>query len=345
MLLVVFGAGASYDSAPAYPPGLADGDRPPLSNQLFENRPRFADALVSFYECQPLVPRLRQPSEGVTIEHLLEEYQAQTTDYPQRYKQLAATRYYLHFVLWEVGNYWRNTHKGVTNYKTLLDDLERWRQRASEKICLVTFNYDKILESALPVLGIDIRDLAGYISNDNYKIIKIHGSVDWGHEVETTIDLENKNQWEIAHELIDKAAVLKFSNRYHIVDSHPIAFGVYGTDSRRTPLFPAIALPVVKKSAFECPDEHLNVLRESLPRVSEILTIGWRGNEEHFLALLRQELKHPPRMMIVANDEDGANQIGSDLMRVGIGRNFVAAKGGFSSTIRSGEIDVFLRPE
>ena len=90
-------------------------------------------------------------------------------DYPQRYKQLAAIRYYLHFVLWEVGNYWRSTHRGVTNYNTLLDDLERWRLRASEKVCLVTFNYDKILESALPVLGIDIRDLAGYITNDNYK--------------------------------------------------------------------------------------------------------------------------------------------------------------------------------
>ena len=34
---------------------------------------------------------------------------------------------------------------------------------------MVTFNYDKILESALPVLGVDIRDLAGYITNDNYK--------------------------------------------------------------------------------------------------------------------------------------------------------------------------------
>ncbi|HEU0049663.1 MAG TPA: hypothetical protein VFQ43_18895, partial [Nitrososphaera sp.] len=318
MLLVVFGAGASYDSAPSYPPGLADGTRPPLANQLFENRPRFADALASFYQCQPLVPRLRQPSEGVTVEHLLEEYQTQARDYPQRYKQLAAIRYYLHFVLWEVGNYRRSTHRGVTNYNTLLDDLERWRQRASEKICLVTFNYDKILESALPVLGIDIRDLAGYITNDNYKIIKIHGSVDWGHEVETTIDLENKNQWEIAHELIDKAAMLKFSDRYHIVDSHPIASGPYGADNRRIPLFPAIALPVVKKSAFECPDEHLNVLRELLPRVTEILTIGWRGNEEHFLALLRNELGQPPRMMIVANNEDGANQIGSELMRMGI---------------------------
>ncbi len=44
-------------------------------------------------------------------------------------------------------------------------------------------------------------------------------------------------------------------------------------------------------------------------------------------------------------DEDGANQIGSELMRMGIGCNFVAAKGGFTDTIRSGEIYDFLSAE
>jgi len=54
MLLVIFGAGASFDSARTYPPGtkVRGGDhlnnfhRPPLANELFENRPVFAEARV-----------------------------------------------------------------------------------------------------------------------------------------------------------------------------------------------------------------------------------------------------------------------------------------------------------
>src|SRR5271156_5127550 len=56
MLLVIFGAGASYDSAPTYPPGtsIPAGDvlngfhRPPLANELFANRPVFAEAIMRF---------------------------------------------------------------------------------------------------------------------------------------------------------------------------------------------------------------------------------------------------------------------------------------------------------
>ena len=38
MLMVVFGAGASYDSVPAHPVGVED-IRPPLAKDLFQDRP------------------------------------------------------------------------------------------------------------------------------------------------------------------------------------------------------------------------------------------------------------------------------------------------------------------
>jgi hypothetical protein len=346
MLLVIFGAGASYDSASSYPPQPGDGlvERPPLASQLFEDRPRFAEALRSFPRCQPLIPRLRHPPEGATVEELLQEYRAQAEKYPERHCQLAAIRYYLHYVLWQLGNHWQNTHQGITNYKTLLDDLERWRFESGEKVCLVTFNYDTLLESSLGVLGITISSLGDYVSNPNYKIIKVHGSVNWGHEVETRIeDLATRNVWQIAFDLIERAEELKFGVRYHIATEYPIAWWEAGSERDRFPLFPAIALPVVQKSAFECPDEHLDTLRRSLPEVTRILMIGWRATEEHFLELLRQNLKYPPRMMIVVGKEEEANQIGSDLMRSGIGAGFAVVPGGFTEAIRTRSIDSFLR--
>src|SRR6266571_5151475 len=70
MLLVIFGAGASFDSAPTYPPGanVLGGDRlnnfhrPPLANELFENRPVFAEAITRLPECQDGWPG-RKPQE------------------------------------------------------------------------------------------------------------------------------------------------------------------------------------------------------------------------------------------------------------------------------------------
>jgi hypothetical protein len=54
MLLVIFGAGASFDSfADQAPPasGRSEDYRLPLANELFSNRKIFRDALLEFEEC------------------------------------------------------------------------------------------------------------------------------------------------------------------------------------------------------------------------------------------------------------------------------------------------------
>ena len=129
-------------------------------------------------------------------------------------------------------------------------------------------------------------------------------------------DLMNRNVWQVAYEYIDRAAELNFGDRYHISTEYPIAWSKRQFDTDRFPLFPAIALPLVQKTSFECPEDHLRTLREALPDVTKILIIGWRGTEEHFLTLLREHLKNPPTMMTVASGVDEASQVGSDLRRL-----------------------------
>ena len=124
--------------------------------------------------------------------------QAEAEEYPERHKQLAAVRFYLHFMLWESERYWNDVARGVTNYKSLLDQIERWR-RPQQQVCLVTFNYDTMLEAALPAVNVQIHGLPDYIASDRYKVIKPHGSVNWAHEVDTPIeDMANKNTWQVA---------------------------------------------------------------------------------------------------------------------------------------------------
>ena len=86
-----------------------------------------------------------------------------------RHRQFAAIRYYLQFILWECVNQWKKkVPGGASNYIAFLDQLESRRER-QESICLVTFNYDTMLEDALQLVGVNIRNLEDYIAGNRYK--------------------------------------------------------------------------------------------------------------------------------------------------------------------------------
>ena len=175
--MVVFGAGASYDSFSEYPPesGAAMDQRPPLANQLFELR--FANTIDQFPQCGPIIPYLR-PQGGnpvPNVEQVLEKYQKQAIGDPERNTQLAAIRYYLQTTLRNCQSQWKQITHGVTNYTTLLDHI-RHRRDSKEKVCLVTFNYDTLLEESLPVVRVKTNDIEDYVKSD-YQVIKLHGSI------------------------------------------------------------------------------------------------------------------------------------------------------------------------
>ena len=221
MLMVVFGAGASYDSVPAIPPAREPpqhatpryhSNRPPLANELFDDRPLFNEAVRNCQKCQPIIPYLQGSS--VPVEQVLDKLQSVADQYLQRYRQLAAVRYYLHFMLLACVKKWNaEAPGGVTNYKTFLDQLEGLRD-PQESICLVTFNYDTMLEDALSVVGMNIENIADYIASDRYKLIKLHGSVNWGREVDTPIEnLGRLADWDVAYELMESVPNLAVSQR------------------------------------------------------------------------------------------------------------------------------------
>lgn len=145
MLLVVFGAGASYDSfhlvpapapsdnGPLTPKQLYWEERPPLANQLFDSRPIFVELMEKFKEFQALVPILRQP--GISIEKQLAEFQEQAKTYPPAFRELNAIRFYLHFALSDCQDHWRTKHRGITNFTTLLREIDRWRLEKNEQVC------------------------------------------------------------------------------------------------------------------------------------------------------------------------------------------------------------------
>src|SRR5262249_1630173 len=177
MIMVILGAGASYDSIPSRPPpsseaGLTNG-RPPLAAQLFSSHPLSEDCLSSFPRCHPIVPYLQTIPLNSSVEHMLETLQAEGDTDPHRKCQIAPIRCYLQFLISECERNWAPATQRITNYVTLLDQL----RRTDNSVLLVTFNYDRLIEKALASLKISITDLPDYVSNHKVKLIKLHGSV------------------------------------------------------------------------------------------------------------------------------------------------------------------------
>jgi SIR2-like domain len=319
MLMVIFGAGASFDSSPTYTPGMVppgatptdqhnDFNRPPLAKDLFANRPLFIDALEAFPQCKTIVHRLRAPaviSGQMSIETLLQEIEEEAKTYARGPQELAAVRCYLQRAISQCEMNWRNTTRGITNYLALLREIER-THRGDEPVCLVTFNYDTLLEAALEQLGLMVRSMEDYIDRlALFRVFKLHGSINWAQEVFIQLpgNIHLDHPPLVLRHLIENAAGLPISNRFVLCD--PGSMGV----ANGRPVFPAIAIPLEKKQGFQCPQDMVDRLTAVLPHVTKILVIGWRASEARFLDLLKRHLNRGVYLCVVAGNQAEAEKI------------------------------------
>ena len=233
---------------------------------------------------------------------------------------------------------WNSVLNGISNYKTLLDQLEHWRQ-GREEVCIVTFNYDTLIEDALRSIGIPINEITDYISGREYKLIKLHGSVNWGKRIENpTMALLGADPWLIVKTLIDSKSAWTVTDEYRVITSRPIA-----ALAGREVFSPALAIPVQTKKSYECPATHLVALESVLPQVSKVLLIGWRGAEDHFAKLLREKLPQDCLFHVVAGTTKAATEVTKRLENSGIAGRFGYSTGGFTGFILNREADTFLR--
>jgi hypothetical protein len=336
MLMVIFGAGASYDSAPRHPAGIGHGNeaRPPLANELFSIR--FRDVLNQFPQFRPLVPFLDVSGQDRSMEEVLQGLLAESQDDPRRHSEFLAILHYLPRVIGRCEVRWLDQHARVTNQLTLLSRIELWRRRNKERVYLVTFNYDTLIEEALAELfQLRIQTINDYVRDDAYKLIKLHGSMTWFHEVESPADFSS----DIVGELIARAAELKLGPGFAIR-----SWEFTGRDSSNgPPMVPAIAMPVERKQTFECPTDHLATLVSALPHTTKLILVGWRGREEHFLALLRQGLRADVPAIVVGKDAADAEALVTWFRTQGVPGYFnAAALSGFTDFVRTGAAERFL---
>jgi hypothetical protein len=338
MLLVILGAGASYDSAPSRPPNdpryKAMPHRPPLANELFDDRKYFGDVMNKYPQCLPIIPRLRHISSGSSVEKELQRLQKQAHDYPNGFCQLAAVRYYLQEILFQCPNEWLKETQSISNYLVLLDHIKRY-QKDGERVCFVTFNYDTLLDYAFERFKYPLRDMLAYIKND-FMLVKIHGSVTWGRFTSAPVDIKAKRE-DIATHLIDWYAPHYITNHFVMIGECPPA----PRDNK--PIIPAIAIPVESKLKFECPQDHIDALKAFIPEVNKILIVGWRATEQTFLDLLRDDLQQVDLVTIVNGDKMSSEEAANKLRRTRLlVSRYEAYNGGFTDFFNDGTAEPFF---
>src|ERR1700730_309360 len=332
MLMVIFGAGASYDSAPRYRPGLHSTEsRPPLADELFSLR--FLSILNQFWQCKPLVPLLDVTGQNKSMEEVLETCLSESDDDPRRHTEFMAIRHYLPRVVADCEEKWLAQHGRITNHLTLLGRIELWRRRHNERVCLVTFHYDTILEEALgDRFSLYVRQIGDYIQRDDYKLIKLHGSTTWFHEVISPVDLS-------VDDFFTNAEQVTLGPGFAILP--PSTFGRVRVDGPA--LVPAVALPVERKTTFECPQEHLEALLSALPSVTKLILVGWRAREQHFLDILCKSLSASVDAIVVDKSPAHAEELVTWIRAKGVPGTFSPALlSGFTDFIISRTADSFL---
>jgi hypothetical protein len=343
MLMIILGAGASYDSYASRPPRseTKEPHRPPLADELFEDRPKFNELLERFNKCQEILPQLREQSNRKALEAYLERLREEAKTFLQGGQQLRAVQFYIQGAIEHCESGWRAVHRGATNHLALLNRVERWRARQNESVNIVTFNYDTLVEEALrSYLGHTFQYLNDYVRRPDYKLFKLHGSVDWGHVTRCALrDNDYNNLRAIQQHIIDGVN----SNGTIIYPDHfETKSAEEDLKKKGLVLSPAIAIPVKNKNSFECPKDHVEALKIDLPRVTKILVIGWRAQEQHFAQEL-QVLPKNIRTFVVGGNAADVKQTVDGLMAAGAKGDYTQLKRGFSYFLEHDEmLDKFL---
>jgi hypothetical protein len=337
--MVIFGAGASYDSSSNVPITIPRPNRPALADNLFEERSEFRSARTEFREFHDLIPQLLPKNPRRSLEEVLQRLQDQGADNPRRRQQLTAVKYYLQSIFQSTIPIWLSGIGGFTNYEALLDRVRHF-QKVSDPVCLVTFNYDTLLETALSKqYGVEFHVMNDYIGTDGFKLFKLHGSQNWGRHISSAPQVLFSTQqgpFGHSHKIIEHIDRISLTNSYSLV-TEQVAQGYSAT-----PLVPAIAIPIANKddSTFECPTDHLGQLANLIPKVTRVLTIGWRGREQHFLNMLKD--LRAISLASIGGDLQGSEEPLNHMKTSGIQVLDFLPFAGFSDTIGESAIDKFL---
>ena len=308
-LLLVLGAGASYDSIRAPEERLRVGNRPPMTAGLFGEGylEQFMSRRGSARSLAATVAAALERTGGSAFEETLEDLYRTARGNRNLERGFTALRFYLRDLFKAATFEWPSQVGGVTNHQWLVRAVEAWRGSVDGYVVWVTFNYDGLLDSALEDfysydlgnLGTDDPHLQAYVAHPDWALVKLHGSHDWARRTGVLAE-------DVRSPSDDYGAYLKLVAEWDAESDPPTAETRFRRVSGLVPdgdaelWVPALMAPLATKSDFECPPAHRSHFEARLPDVDLIFTVGWSAQDAHFLATLDKSRINPPDVWAVS---------------------------------------------
>jgi len=307
MLLIIFGAGASYDH---HPNQSSDSVMPMANGLIYDNLHNAGDAKNTWQGAVPIINILQeienQNKQGFNIEEalfaILEENDENIN------AQLLSFLFYVHRVISSVESNIRRYENANTNYTRLLTKLQKTKVDRDMGIRIVSFNYDTLIEAACgqvyPTWVFNTYE--DYLLGPGVRLYKPHGSLNWQ---KLTNGIDHQTREESVIKLLagrysnnpTTERIVRYSDMYQ---SHTLG---------KTHLMqPVLALPFKEKTNFVFPDNHKSSLVNDMNKITHILTVGWRGSESHFHQQILDKLPSKAKIKIM-NVNRGSEEIETNL--------------------------------
>lgn len=320
--IIVLGAGASHNYSHY-------GTPPPLTNHLVDSEfldldivKKYTEAASLFSEIAPQVIEQKK-----SFEEVLTLIKKDLGHHAHRRQQFVALQFYLKDYFEKLSGNFQN----INNYRTLISKIHDY---SNGQACLVTFNYDTLLEQSI---GYDRFDsLRSYIDTSPH-VVKLHGSHDWvyiGQKNSLTVDEEYfpiKSSFDYLKTNPDYLDNIRErgANPFHIRElSRSSEYG-------KVIQFPAIAVPVTDKQNFLCPINHIELLRRNLGQTDRLLVIGWKAGDSDFTQFIKDYLNPKALLTVVSGTIESAEEISKRLNEIKTFASSRAYGGGFSGFVSS----------
>lgn len=291
MKLVILGAGASFDNINYYYGQSPDLSwRPPLANEIFDARTEFRTILFAHPGAKALLSELNNTED-------VEDFFQSKWNFVQNHKadellaNLVNIQYYLSQLFYQMTL--MNANIGNSNLDVLTSHAYEYSIAKKEDVAFVTFNYDLLLEQSFSKIYFS-KEKPHFSKIDEYinyplKIFKLHGSCNWFSALKfNPIEIGTLNIADYLYNTkTSYATINKFKdNKIQVLENANLRFN----QREKHFYFPELLVPFKDKDDFILPSDHLQKLKELLPKVTEVLIIGWKGTEDAFKRLINTHI-------------------------------------------------------
>lgn len=342
--MFVFGAGASAFCS------FGDGLdklrnktllRPPTGYEVFDEN--YKEILAEYEGARASISDFED--KGKDIEGCLEDEWGDVRYYynPQIVARHTNIQLYLQELFQNISEEVTKNHYRNNLYSSFANKLQRFASKGSERMAVVSFNYDTILDYFLDqAFRMDLSQMKNYMDyNNKYAMLfKPHGSCNWGWPLRedrligmngslpkffyqqqftpTNIYyhlLGDFNEMIHAHSWgNEKSCSIKGIGR-HTINKNRIEIIPLGSTKK---YYPSLLLPYRDKDEFIMHYDHLHAMRSFMGSMEELYLIGWKGNEAVFNKMLKEQAHRLRKIVIVNPAERTHQEVSKNLEKAGI---------------------------